>query len=121
MHFLQLNDNLFFSEGDAFMIDEIKKIFNFQKSTNIKCLHNEIRIIKEILENGPIASLDLMKKTGRSISGHNQDLKRLLDIGALEIKMSENDKRKRIYDLSENLRASFISETNDKDQPTDSQ
>jgi predicted transcriptional regulator len=85
MHFLKLNDNLLFSEGEAFMIDEIKKIFYFQKSTNIKCLHNEIRIIKEILENGPIASLDLMKKTGRSISGHNQDLKRLLDIGALEI------------------------------------
>lgn len=90
------------------MIDEIKKIFNFQKSTSIKCLHNEIRIIKEILENGPIASLDLMKKTGRSISGHNHDLKRLVDIGALEIKTSEDDKRKRIYDISESLRATFL-------------
>jgi DNA-binding MarR family transcriptional regulator len=91
------------------MIDEIKKILIFQKSTSIKCLHNEIRIIKEILENGPLASLELMKKTGRSISGHNQDLKRLIDIGALEIKSSEKDKRKRLYDLSEKLRKTFIS------------
>ena len=51
------------------MIDEITKIFNFQNSTKIRCLHNEVIIIKEILENGPLPSLDLMKKTGRSISG----------------------------------------------------
>ncbi len=85
------------------MISEIKKILNFQDSTNIKCLHNELIIIKEILENGPLPSLDLMKKTGRSISGHNQDLKRLVDIGALNVQISESDKRKRIYDISENL------------------
>jgi hypothetical protein len=90
------------------MIDEITKILDFQNSTNIKCLHNEIRIIKEILENGPLPSLDLMKKTGRSISGHNQDLKRLLDIEALTIKSSDLDKRKRIYDISDNLRTAFL-------------
>jgi predicted transcriptional regulator len=67
-----------------------------------------LRIIKEILENGPIASLELMNKTGRSISSHNNDLKRLLDIGALEIKTSEVDKRKRIYDISESLRVTFL-------------
>lgn len=85
------------------MIDEITKIFNLQISTKIRCLHNEIIIIKEILENGPLPSLDLMKKTGRSISGHNQDLKRLLDIGAINVQISECDKRKRIYDISEDL------------------
>jgi predicted transcriptional regulator len=90
------------------MIDELTKILNFQRSTNIKCLHNELRIIKEILENGPIASLELMNKTGRSISSHNNDLKRLIDIGALEIKTSEGDKRKRIYDISGSLRATFL-------------
>jgi predicted transcriptional regulator len=89
------------------MIDEITKIFNFQNSTKIRCLHNEVIIIKEILENGPLPSLDLMKKTGRSISGHNQDLKRLLDIGALTMQISECDKRKRIYDISENLMGKF--------------
>ena len=92
------------------MISEIRKILNFQYSTNVKCLHNELIIIKEILENGPLPSLELMKKTGRSISGHNQDLKRLCDIGALTMQISEHDKRKRIYDLSENLRTTFISE-----------
>ena len=30
--------------GDS-MIDEISKILKFQESTNIRCLHNEIRII----------------------------------------------------------------------------
>ena len=90
------------------MISEIKKILNFQDSTNIKCLHNELIIITEILENGPLPSLDLMKRTGRSISGHNQDLKRLVDIGALTVEISEFDKRKRMYDLSENLRVTFI-------------
>jgi DNA-binding MarR family transcriptional regulator len=85
------------------MISEIKKILNFQDSTNIKCLHNELIIIKEILENGPLPSLDLMKKTGRSISGHNQDLKRLVDIGALNMQVSEYDKRKRIYHASDDL------------------
>lgn len=44
------------------MIDEITKIFNFQNSTKIRCLHNEVIIIKEILENGPLPSLDLIKK-----------------------------------------------------------
>lgn len=94
------------------MIDEISKILKFQESTNIRCLHNEIRIIKEILENGPLASLELMKKTGRSISGHNEDLKRLVDIGALEVKISKIDKRKRIYDLSENLISIFHNQKN---------
>lgn len=89
------------------MIDEITKIFNFQNLTKIRCLHNEIIIIKEILENGPLPSLDLMKKTGRSISGHNQDLKRLVDIGAINVQISECDKRKRIYDISENLMGKF--------------
>ena len=90
------------------MIDEIRKIFNFQNSTNVKCLHNELIIIKEIAENGPLPSLDLMKRTGRSISGHNQDIKRLLDIGVLKMEVSYDDKRKRIYDISENLKSTFI-------------
>lgn len=85
------------------MISEIKKILIFQDSTNVKCLHNQLMIIKEILENGPLPSLDLMKKIGRSISGHNQDLKRLLDIGAVNMQISECDKRKRIYFISESL------------------
>ncbi len=90
------------------MIFEIGKIFDFQNSTNIKCLHNEIIIIQKILENGPIPSLDLMKKTGRSISGHTEDLKRLVDIGALTVEISEFDKRKRIYDISKNIRQKLI-------------
>jgi hypothetical protein len=48
-----------------------------------------------------------MKKTGRSISGHNQDLKRLVDIGALNMRISDCDKRKRIYEISENLMGKF--------------
>jgi predicted transcriptional regulator len=65
-------------------------------------------IIKEIAENGPLPSLDLMKITGRSISGHNQDIKRLLDIGALKMEVSDDDKRKRIYAISANLKSTFI-------------
>ena len=90
------------------MIDELTKILNFQRSTNIKCLHNKLRIIKEILENGPSASLELMNKTGRSISGHNNDLRRLIDIGALDLKILENDKRKRIYDISDDIRTKMF-------------
>ena len=81
---------------------------NLSTGPNIKCLHNELRIIKEILENGPIASLELMNKTGRSISGHNNDLKRLIDIGALDLKILENDKRKRIYDISDDIRTKIF-------------
>lgn len=90
------------------MIFEIGKIFDFQNSTNIKCLHNEIIIIQKILENGPLPSLDLMRKTGRSISGHTEDLKRLVDIGALNVKICEFDKRKRIYEISKNIREKLI-------------
>jgi len=89
------------------MIDEIRNLYLFQTKTGVKCLHNEIMIIAEIFENGPLPSLNLMKKTGRSISGHNQDLKRLIDIGALTLKKTEFDKRKRIYDISENLKTGF--------------
>ena len=49
-----------------------------------------------------------MKRTGRSLSGHNQDIKRLLDIGALKMEISNDDKRKRIYAISENLKYEFI-------------
>ncbi len=90
------------------MIFEIGKIFDFQNSTNIKCLHNEIIIIQKILEHGPLPSLDLMRKTGRSISGHTEDLKRLVDIGALTVEISEFDKRKRIYEISKNIKEKLI-------------
>lgn len=86
------------------MIEEITKILKFQDKTNVKRLHNEVRIIKEILENGPLPSLEIMKKTGRSISGHNQDLKRLVDIDALSVSSSDIDKRKKIYDISKELK-----------------
>lgn len=90
------------------MIFEIGKLFDFQNSTNIKCLHNEIIIIQQILEHGPLPSLDLMRKTGRSISGHTEDLKRLVDIGALTVEISEFDKRKRIYEISKNIKEKLI-------------
>lgn len=60
------------------------------------------------MENGPIASLELMNKTGRSISGHNNDLKRLIDIGALDLKILQNDKRKRIYDISDDIKTKIF-------------
>jgi hypothetical protein len=88
--------------------EEIIKILKFQDKTNIKCLHNEVRIIKEILENGPLPSLEIMKKTVRSISGHNQDLKILVDINALTVNISTLDKRKKIYDISENIKSLLL-------------
>lgn len=89
------------------MIDEIRKLYLFQTKSSVKCLHNEIMIITEIFEHGPLPSLNLMKRTGRSISGHNQDLKRLVDIGVLTLTKTEIDKRKRIYDITEDLRTAF--------------
>ncbi len=91
------------------MILSIQKIIEFQKKSQVKCLHNELRIIYEISVSGPLESMEILKRTGRSISGHNEDIKRLLQIGALRLTNISTDKRKRIYELTELIKNLFYS------------
>lgn len=83
------------------MILCIQKIIEFQKNSQVKCLHNELKIIHEISVSGPLESMEILKRTGRSISGHNEYIKKLLQIGALRLTNISTDKRKRIYELTE--------------------
>lgn len=67
----------------------------------VRCAHNEFRIIALLDHYGALPSLELMRLTGRSISGHNTDLKRLLELGILERQGAAEDRRSVIYRLSE--------------------
>lgn len=86
------------------MQKEIEKILAFQNKSGVKCFHNEMRIIYEILANGPMPSLDIMKITGRSISAHNDDVKRLMVLGLIDSKVCEIDKRRKLYDITDKAR-----------------
>lgn len=63
-----------------------------------------MRIIYEILSNGPLRSLDIVKITGRSISAHNDDIKRLMMLGLIDSKVCEIDKRRKLYDVTDKAR-----------------
>lgn len=82
------------------MIREINLLIDIEKKFYIKTIHNKFKIIKVISENKEIASMEICKITGRSISAHNADLKRLSQLGLITSSCSDNDKRKRIYSLS---------------------
>ena len=89
------------------MIDALDKIIKFQSDTNIKCLHNEVRIIYELATNGPLPSLEIMRRTGRSISAHNVDIQKLLQTNVLFAKQCDTDKRKKLFDLSDDVKSYF--------------
>jgi len=65
------------------MLDKIEILYEIENKKKIKCLHNEVKIIYELLKHGPTSSLAIMRKTNRSISAHNSDLKRLMALGAI--------------------------------------
>ena len=89
------------------MIDALDKIIKFQSGTNIKCLHNEIRIIYELAAYGPLPSFEIMRRTGRSMSAHNVDLQKLLQTNVLFEKQCDTDKRKKLFDLSDDVKSYF--------------
>ena len=83
-------------------------IYNFicqiEGNFKAKCIHNEFRIIFLLYLKGELPSLTLMNLTQSSISGHNQDLKRLTALGIVERFECERDGRVRKYKLSDELR-----------------
>ncbi len=83
-------------------------IYNFicqiEGNFKAKCIHNEFRIIFLLYLKGELPSLTLMNLTQSSISGHNQDLKRLTALGIVERFECERDGRVRKYRLSDELR-----------------
>ncbi len=89
------------------MIDALSEIIRFESQNNVKCLHNEIRIIYEIAANGPLPSLEIMRRTGRSIAAHNLDIKKLLEANVLFAKQCDIDKRKKLFDLSDDVKFYF--------------
>ena len=89
------------------MIDALDKIIKFQFGTNIKCLHNEVRIIYELATNGPLPSFEIMRRTGRSMSAHNVDIQKLLQTNALFAKQCDIDRRKKLFYLSDDVKSYF--------------
>jgi DNA-binding MarR family transcriptional regulator len=79
------------------MYREIEKIINFEKNTNVRCVYNELKIVFQLSLCGPLGSMEILKKTGASISGHNADIKRLCALNIIEILDISSDKRKRLY------------------------
>lgn len=74
---------------------------NIESLFGVKCLHNEIKILNALAEAEGSPSLQIMCKTGRSISGHNADIKRLLSLGFITVEKGVEDKRQRIYYLTD--------------------
>lgn len=79
-------------------------IREFEKLTKVKSLHNELIIVSLLAEKGPLPSLQIMREAGRSISGHNTDMKRLLSLGIIELVGSVEDRRQRFFALTEKAR-----------------
>ena len=82
------------------MLDKIEVLFELENKKKIKCLHNEVKIIYELLKHGPTSSLAIMRKTNRSISAHNSDLKRLMALGAIRQIDHDGDGRMKLYDVN---------------------
>ncbi len=86
-------------------MDDIFEFINqIESKLKVKCIHNEFRIIFLLYAKGELPSLSLMYLTQRSISGHNQDLKRLTALGIVERFECESDGRVRKYRLSNDVR-----------------
>ena len=84
--------------------ESLKLITDFETATRVRAIHNELRILRVLLESGPLPSLRIMAATGRSISGHNADMKRLLTLGHIELLPDPVDRRQKIYGLSRKMR-----------------
>ena len=82
------------------MLDKIEVLFELENKKKIKCVHNELKIIYELLKHGPTSSLAIMRKTNRSISAHNSDLKRLMALGAIRQVDHDGDGRVKLYDVN---------------------
>lgn len=72
-----------------------------EKTFGLRCLHNEVKIIDLLGRADEMPSLEIFKLTGRSISGHNSDLKRLSLLGLVEWENGNEDRRKRLYKLTD--------------------
>lgn len=81
-----------------------RKLLHFSKCTNVKSIHNELKILSEILKYGPLESMKILENTGSSISGHNTDIQRLVGLNIIILVENLSDKRKRIYTITDNVR-----------------
>jgi len=104
------------------VISEINILIDIERKFSIKTIHNELKIIKVISENTHISSMDICIITGRSISAHNADLKRLTQLKIVYSSCDHNDKRRRIYSLTpigQNLVSYFMRKQNSLDEMAD--
>lgn len=80
-------------------------MYEIEKKFGVKCLHNEIKVILYLSKFGPSPSLSIQHDLNRSISAHNSDLKRLKSLGFIDYEFSKEDKRVRLYFLTEKGRS----------------
>ncbi len=73
----------------------------------LKSVHNELKIVLILAQNGPMPSLELFRRSRRSSSGHNSDLKRLRGLGIVDCTTGPSDRREKIYDLAPEFRDRF--------------
>jgi DNA-binding MarR family transcriptional regulator len=73
----------------------------------LKSVHNELKIVLLLAAYGPMPSLELFRRSRRSSSGHNSDLKRLRGLGIVDCTTGPNDRREKVYDLSAEFREKF--------------
>lgn len=90
------------------MNKEVLKLIKIQEKTKIKVFHNELMIVHYLLTHGPAASMDILRETGRSVSAHNDDIKRLMQLGIIKYSVCSIDKRRRLYELTEDFKNAII-------------
>jgi DNA-binding MarR family transcriptional regulator len=73
----------------------------------LKSVHNELKMVLLLAAYGPMPSLELFRRSRRSSSGHNSDLKRLRGLGIVDCTTGPNDRREKMYDLSADFREKF--------------
>ena len=74
---------------------------------NGRCRDRSGTLAKSLAKNGPLPSLEIMRRAGRSIAAHNVDLKRLLEANILTAKQCDIDRRKKLFDISDGVKSYF--------------
>jgi DNA-binding MarR family transcriptional regulator len=82
----------------------IRALERLEQTCGIRTIHNELRIVSLLYRERELPSLELHARTKRSLSGHNNDLRRLVEIGVLEVTGDESDLRRRLYRLTHKAR-----------------
>lgn len=80
-------------------------LMEVEARTGLRTVYSELRLISLMYPDRSMESMTLQRLIGSSLSSHNRDLRRLLDLGLIEVHHTPEDRRKKLYRLTDTARA----------------